>query len=485
MLPIRDNPGMSNAEKVLQGIPDDEMANSKSNKNPSSERGRSNTGSNSGFLRTQIGLTKSRLNRYLDEVQNRSYDFSNVDPDIKSAKINESIRVVESDLIKIRNEQSRIEGYIKDWLYSIDKLVDQAARKDESSRFTSITESSDGVYELLNSSYVVVDELEARRNELNSLISSVPNPVSISGWPPQMNLPLNFNQMSINPPPPTFTPQNRFFNLPQLELGKFDGNISGYQSWKEKMKIAILDRNDLPDIVKLQYTIDRLEGKAAAWIGGVPNISSSLPIIWDILDKNCDSESYKQSLHRSLHKLWRPSETSASSRKFFDELESILRQLENMKESVDHPIILETILEKLPKWILDEVIPWHVKDPSTRTVSKLREQLENLIRIREETERYKILIRPNVNHQSQSQHNLRSNQFRKTESEQKTASDTIQTSAFAVTQKNPRQNFHPKSGLPPQKPINERRFEPETNPDLNTEERKEGETCFYCKKTWT
>uniref|UniRef100_A0A914CWE8 Uncharacterized protein n=1 Tax=Acrobeloides nanus TaxID=290746 RepID=A0A914CWE8_9BILA len=176
--------------------------------------------------------------------------------------------------------------------------------------------------------YITLDELEVCRMELNNLLASLtsnPSPAPNVLIPQMVQSPQN---LSLGPPS-----TRNHYNLPFLDLGKFDGTVYAYPGWKERVKIAVLDRMDLPEVVKLQYTVDRLEY---------------------------------------------------------------------------------------------DVIPSYVRDPTNRKVYKLREQMANLIQVREETERYRANFRSNQQQQQPTQYPQRSQYPRKSEPQQKAQTNPIQ-----------------------------------------------------------
>ena len=72
--------------------------------------------------------------------------------------------------------------------------------------------------------------------------------------------------------------------LPRLELPKFSGNVTQWQTFWDKFK-AIVDTSDLPEISKFTYLQSLLEGEAKAAIQGLSLTSSHYAIVCTLLEE--------------------------------------------------------------------------------------------------------------------------------------------------------------------------------------------------------
>uniref|UniRef100_A0A914EHL3 CCHC-type domain-containing protein n=1 Tax=Acrobeloides nanus TaxID=290746 RepID=A0A914EHL3_9BILA len=241
---------------------------------------------------------------------------------------------------------------------------DKSLREEDVKVYKATATGPNGFITMLDDSYATISDLELRKIEFHE-----------RSW-------LYNTSPQVSP-----SAQSFIYRVPQLEVCKFDGEILKYIGWKERMKTAILERNDLPDDVKIQLTIDRLEGKAAKWVQGIKIEGRNLQLIWSILDEHGGNDShYKIALHKELQGLSCHNEHVTAARAFYDELESILRQLEYSGESAENNYH-KCLMAKLPRWILNEVLNSH----HNGKVKDLRKKIHELIMKREEVDRNRAL----------------------------------------------------------------------------------------------
>uniref|UniRef100_A0A0M3HUZ7 Uncharacterized protein n=1 Tax=Ascaris lumbricoides TaxID=6252 RepID=A0A0M3HUZ7_ASCLU len=81
-----------------------------------------------------------------------------------------------------------------------------------------------------------------------------------------------------------------------------------------------------------------------------------------------------------------PGVREADLRTFLENIGRMLRQLEEQGKDSSHPQVKILIEEKLPKWILSEVLKYKLADPNW-TVQKLKKKLEEIIHLKEEVAR--------------------------------------------------------------------------------------------------
>uniref|UniRef100_A0A0M3HS20 Uncharacterized protein n=1 Tax=Ascaris lumbricoides TaxID=6252 RepID=A0A0M3HS20_ASCLU len=119
------------------------------------------------------------------------------------------------------------------------------------------------------------------------------------------------------------------------------------QFW-EAFKVTIHEQ-PIPDIQKLNYLLIYLRGRVYAAVGGY----SITPAI--IKGTKIPSPQELKNLA--------PAARKADLRTFLENTETILRQLEEQGEDSSHPEVEILIEEKLPNWILNELLKYKLADP--------------------------------------------------------------------------------------------------------------------------
>lgn len=333
----------------------------------------------SGSYLSLVGLSRARLEKLVSDSSSLQLDFSAIEERVaKITAMNKTLLAVETLISKLRTECTRLENLNSAWLSLMSGINDKTEKDEENQLFK---KSSAKFVPVLDAAYTMSSDLETRKIELRASIDQELAPIQAANQ--VQTAPLT----QLNP-----TPQSPMFKFPPLVLEQFDGNILTYRGWKERMHTAFIDRPELPNDVKIMLTANRLIGDAAGWISGIKLVGDNLQLIWRLLDEHCgDDQQQRIALHKKLQSLSCKNESVAASRVFCDELESTLRLLENAGEDTENTYLNESLKSKLPRWILTEILSSLAPNS---TVKELRKKVQDLIRKREEIDRYRSIYQP-------------------------------------------------------------------------------------------
>ena len=84
--------------------------------------------------------------------------------------------------------------------------------------------------------------------------------------------------------PPTTPHQNHNINFPLLDIKKFSGDVTEWQTFFDSFEVAVHSNNKLSSIKKMNYLLRYLTGEALKTIQGLklsePNYSDATEAIW-------------------------------------------------------------------------------------------------------------------------------------------------------------------------------------------------------------
>ena len=153
----------------------------------------------------------------------------------------------------------------------------------------------------------------------------------------------------LEPPSTPFTPKHRF-NLPKLQLPRFNGNALHFLSFRDKFNAAVNDDKSLAPVEKLQY-LTQLSGDAAQLIEGLPLTNASYDKAMELLETRYGKPYVLVSAYLdAIMCLEAPSADASSLRTFYDNLTAYLRGLHSLGEiqSVSSNLLLNIVKQKLP-----------------------------------------------------------------------------------------------------------------------------------------
>ncbi|KAI1691057.1 gag protein [Ditylenchus destructor] len=170
------------------------------------------------------------------------------------------------------------------------------------------------------------------------------------------------------------------------------GDLKEWGSFWDRFCVAVhnADPAEIPQVVKLQYLTDCLEGRAARLLSGLPLEGGNYNEAVDRLKNEfANVTAIKEELYHALNTLHEPNGNREDFRRFVDELDQLCMQLERYRENLDTLPILTTIQNKLPENILEKVLTDRKNLPTSSTwnTSKLRQKLRDLLHLQDELAR--------------------------------------------------------------------------------------------------
>lgn len=259
--------------------------------------------------------------------------------------------------------------------------MDPDQRAAEEPLYSAAAEGDDGFITALENGWSTLDVVEAKLAEVRRYIAMLDAPSARPQLTTSLSLPSPQPESSIQnrPPPPPV-------QLPTLKLERFDGNPLHWDAFWDFFEGAVHNQN-IPKAMKLSYLLSCLDGKAKSSTAGFKVTNDNYDIILDILRTKFGSKDVlRKSLHHELQAVPRSNSSVSDTRRIFDKMEMLLRQMDEAKEDTNHPNIASSVESKLPDWVLMEIYKLK-RDDITWNVQKMRKEVEHILQIREEIER--------------------------------------------------------------------------------------------------
>lgn len=336
----------------------------------------------SGPIRSRIGPDKANLLRYLDEAQthvdNRPADAA------PAPQWTQWLQFLKNDKLRIDRAIGRIDTQIQRWTDFILKLEPEE-RDGEEGIYNEAAEGATGFLEVLNQGYEKIDLLTSNIEIAQTALTLLQPPPPVQQQNAQQNAP-RANQGGR---------RNVQMQLPKANLPEFEGDSTQWPSFWDSFLSSIHNNAELSDIERFNYLLGCLRGDAKRLIQGyfVTEANYSLAIT-KLRERYGDDEKIKADLRNELQKLQPALKTMHSIRHTFDNMERILLQLDQMGEDTNQTLVLATIQNKMPKWILTELEKAKIDiaekwddeeegEPFLWDAAKAREALSKIIRLHE------------------------------------------------------------------------------------------------------
>ncbi|XP_065219687.1 uncharacterized protein LOC135845152 [Planococcus citri] len=159
-------------------------------------------------------------------------------------------------------------------------------------------------------------------------------------------------------PTPTPTPSNNGFTrrVPELDIVKFDGDITKYRSFVEMFKLKF-DNLTIPDRERLQHLKQNTTGEPHQLIEQLELLDINYPAAFKKLDDAyLDAEDTISELYARLEKLTPATSNTASLKDTFMQLESIITALRSHGQTLsDFPPLRDKVYSKYPTFIVHQV----------------------------------------------------------------------------------------------------------------------------------
>ncbi|XP_050544282.1 uncharacterized protein LOC126907214 [Daktulosphaira vitifoliae] len=190
--------------------------------------------------------------------------------------------------------------------------------------------------------------------------------------------------------------------LPPIDLPKFSGDYSEWQSYYDMFSTAINENNNLNNMQKFFYLRPSLSGEAAKVIQCLPTTSDKYTIAWQTLKERYSNTKLLVQVHtKSLFDL-SPiyHESAEETRCFHDTLVGHIKALENLGQKPDlwGSLIIHLITSKLD---VQSLRSWEIESPRSEVAT-----LNNIIVFLES--RFRMLEAIESSSKLQSNNNIRS-----------------------------------------------------------------------------
>uniref|UniRef100_A0A914CX12 Gag protein n=1 Tax=Acrobeloides nanus TaxID=290746 RepID=A0A914CX12_9BILA len=345
---------------------------------------RSRSGSiveSSGTYRKVIGPVKQRVKNYVEAFKNKVFQLDADDPASRKNLLIQAEGELAYEFTRLKNAINLVQSYNDKWI-TLRAGLDADKKAEEEHVYDITATGPDGFIAVMEEGWSALDVIEAKLMEVRSYLNRLEQtPSSISTLPPSTTTPI----VTTNYQGPTTTPSAPV-HLPQLKLQTFDGNPLNWEPFWDFFEGSVHVQN-LPKAMKLNYLLQCLEGKAKTAVAGFKVKNDNYDPVVDILKQKFGSKDVlRKSLYNELYAVTKSASSVREARRTFDQLEKVLRQMDEIKEDTNHPNIANTLESKLPEWILLETYKSKMED-STWDVKKLRRDVERILQIREEIER--------------------------------------------------------------------------------------------------
>uniref|UniRef100_A0A0M3I1S5 CCHC-type domain-containing protein n=1 Tax=Ascaris lumbricoides TaxID=6252 RepID=A0A0M3I1S5_ASCLU len=169
--------------------------------------------------------------------------------------------------------------------------------------------------------------------------------------------------------------------LPQLELLHFRGDPLLWPMFWASFQHSV-DEAPIPTVHKLSYLLGTLEGEAARTVAGYAFDENNYSVIKEaLIQRYGNLSALRRALHSQLQAL-KPAERNSFNENA-NTILTIVRQLKEMGDQINNPL-LETIIEsKLPNSILMEIYKEKERNPDWN-VESLCSHLQTALRIQEQ-----------------------------------------------------------------------------------------------------
>ncbi|KAH7706864.1 gag protein [Aphelenchoides avenae] len=257
----------------------------------------------------------------------------------------------------------------RDWQVLIDSLKgeDRAAETDVRETFKAVN----NFLELLAQGQQWVDKYKLQQAALIKQIRKLKRKVSAGA-------------------PASTPPKDGGLKLPPMELMKYDGNVLRWDEFWDFWNNTVHQSTQYGKSVKMSYLRMSLQGKAKQLLDGYRDTDDNYDTVIALLKREFGSkEAITQALYRELRRMRSfPSDGGTEAFvEFINDIERILRQLQNQKESIETAQIREMIEDKLPRRTLNEVVEARKEAGIAWTTEKLRQKLQDIKNLRQEVDR--------------------------------------------------------------------------------------------------
>ncbi|MCP3662415.1 MAG: DUF1759 domain-containing protein, partial [Gammaproteobacteria bacterium] len=285
-----------------------------------------------------------------------------------------------------------------------------AAFDTENELYLSVASGDDGFLETLLNGHEKIAELESLLSEVDFQLSNLSKPqvaapeplfeFRANEFPPMDQLAdreaavprsedgsRRLSMSSNHTVEPAPIPFHGGLKLPKLNAPSFNGSPIKWDEFWDVFDSSVHSNPNLSDVQKFTYLKGMLTGSASAAIAGISITNRNYREAVEALHKRFGKpEVIKEALYTQLRNLRVPGPKVSELRSAIDAIERILRQLGNIGENIDHPFLVQTLLEKFSVDVIKELEAKRIGGMDW-TMRTLREELWNLVSLKERVDR--------------------------------------------------------------------------------------------------
>ena len=274
----------------------------------------------SGNIRKVLGPARARCKTLIDKAT----DTYTTNP----AHSNEQrLNAINATRVKIKFDIDKLQAAVdfllakdRDWCMILTSLSSAEDKAKEQKYYDAAIDDPNGHYNLIMAGEDKLSEMRANVLELDFLFETTQRKLTED---------LRKTAAGSSAASNTSDPPPNYLKLPAVEHPKFHGDPVQWKSFWDFFRASV-DSQPISDVQKFSYLSTYLFGSASAAIKGLAITDRNYRVALGILQRRFgDDTVVTRSLFAKLRNLQPASNNAKSLRKFLDEFESVIRQLES------------------------------------------------------------------------------------------------------------------------------------------------------------
>ncbi|KAI1723779.1 pao retrotransposon peptidase domain-containing protein [Ditylenchus destructor] len=187
---------------------------------------------------------------------------------------------------------------------------------------------------------------------------------------------------------------DNLFQLPPIKMLRFNGNRADWASFWDMFNVGVHSRM-MSRIEKYTRLLSLLYGEAEQFIKGYPYSADAYPLVIEALTKRYgQTDILAENIQAELLNMPPAQDNIDSLRKTSEAIDRICRQMKLLGHSEEHPVLHTAIKSRFPRSVITEVVKKQLNSATSPTVIQLREDINQVIAVREEVQRTLSVLKP-------------------------------------------------------------------------------------------
>ncbi|KAI1725636.1 putative peptidase (DUF1758) domain-containing protein [Ditylenchus destructor] len=187
---------------------------------------------------------------------------------------------------------------------------------------------------------------------------------------------------------------DNLFQLPPIKMLRFNGNRADWASFWDMFNVGVHSRM-MSRIEKYTRLLSLLYGEAEQFIKGYPYSADAYPLVIEALKKRYgQTDILAENLQAELLNMLPAQDNTDSLRKTSEAIDRICRQMKLLGHSEEQPVLHTAIKAKFPRSVITKVVEKQLISTTSPTVTQLREDISQVIAVREEVQRTLSVLKP-------------------------------------------------------------------------------------------